>query len=110
MIVRLFLLNSIRGGELKTMKTILAISIMTILATGVLAPALQDAYALKADNSAKLSPKSFGEKTKYKISSESNVQQKQGFEPIKKEPVKYFKKIVAETSAKELMKKIYRLG
>ena len=92
------------------MKTILAISIMAILATGVIAPALQDAYAVKADNSEKLSPKSFGEKTKYKISSESKAHQKAGFESIKKEQVKSFKKIVAENNAKELFKNIYRLG
>ena len=36
---------------------------MAILALGMTAPALQDAFAAKADNSEKLSPKSFGHKT-----------------------------------------------
>ena len=46
------------------MKTIiLTLSIMTILVTGVIAPSLGDAFALKANNSEKLSPKAYGQKT-----------------------------------------------
>ena len=91
------------------MKTIFAISIMAILATGVMAPALQDAYALKA-SSEKLSPKSFGEKTKYKITFEKSPTQKSGFESLKKEEAKTLKKISAELSAKQILKNIYRQG
>ncbi|WP_428325657.1 hypothetical protein [Nitrosopumilus sp.] len=45
------------------MKTILTLSIMAILATGVTAPALQEAFAFKANTSEKLSPKAYGQKT-----------------------------------------------
>ena len=91
--------------------TILAISIMAVLATGVIAPSLQDAYALKADTSNKLSPKSFGEKTKTKLNAEENQKtQKFGFEGIKKEQTKNFKKIIEQFKAKNLMKSIYGLA
>ena len=81
---------------------------MTILATGIIAPAIQDAYALKtADNSNKLSPKSFGEKTKGKFFSNDSTQ-KSGFESIKKEEVKSYKKIFAEYKAKQILKQLYR--
>jgi len=48
------------------MKTILGISLMAILVTGLIAPTLQEAHAyqVKADNSEKLKPKSFGVKIK----------------------------------------------
>ena len=36
---------------------------MAILAIGMVAPALQDAYAVKASTSEKLSPKAYGQKT-----------------------------------------------
>ena len=45
------------------MKTLFAISIMTALLTVAVVPGLQEAFALKADNSEKLSPKAFGKKT-----------------------------------------------
>ncbi|MGY5149677.1 MAG: hypothetical protein ACW9W3_06410 [Candidatus Nitrosopumilus sp. bin_68KS] len=92
------------------MNTILAISLMAILATGVLSPVLQDAYALKADNSEKLSPKSFGNKTKMKMIDESQKLQNSSFDSIKKEQTKTFKKIVAADNAKQIFKNIYRLG
>ncbi len=83
---------------------------MAILATGVIAPALQDAYAVKADKVSQLSPKSFGEKTKAKLQVDNNKTQKSGFESIKKEEVKTFKKIASEYTAKQLLKKLYRMG
>ena len=84
---------------------------MAILATGVMAPALQDAYALKADNSNKLTPKAFGEKTKSKINQDdSQKTHTSGFEGIKKEQAKTFKKIASEYKAKQLFQNIYRLG
>ena len=91
------------------MKTVLAVSLMTILAVGVIAPALNEAYALKADNSSKLSPKSFGDKTKIKI---ANLEHpgKSGFELIKKQEMNSFKKIAAEYKAKQIMKSLYKLG
>ena len=46
------------------MRTILALSVVAVLATAVIVPAFHDeAYALKADNSEKLSPKAYGQKT-----------------------------------------------
>ena len=95
------------------MKTVLVVSIMTILVTGVVVPALHNAYAypLKADNSEKLKPKSFGVKTKDKILSDnSGIIKQNNFESIKKEQVKTFKKIVAEYNAKQILKSIYNLG
>ena len=93
------------------MKTILAISLMTILAVGVIAPALQDAYALKADNSKKLSPKSFGDKTKIKMTSDdSQINHKSSFDFVKKEQVKTFKKNISADNAKQIFKNIYRIG
>ena len=80
---------------------------MAILATGTLAPVLQDAYALKADTSNKLSPKAYGEKTKNKLQFIQSTH-KSGFESIKKEEVKAYKKISAEYKAKQLLKQLYR--
>ena len=96
----------------KTTTGIFAISLMAILATGVLAPAVQEAYALKADNSQKLSPKAYGEKTKTKMTTadDSQNKQKSGFDTVKKEQAKNYKKIAAEYKAKQLIKDIYRLG
>lgn len=91
------------------MKTILAISVMAVLATGVIVPSFQDAYALatKADKE-KLSPKAFGDKTKTKLQYADSTH-KTGFESVKKEQVKTFKKIAAEDKAKELLKQLYGL-
>ena len=105
------MLSQLGGGEKNKMKTILAISIMAVLATGVIAPSLQEAYALKADTFNKMGPKAFGEKTKNKtFSSELEKTHKSGFESIKKEQIKTFKKIAADYKAKQLFKSIYRLG
>ena len=82
---------------------------MAILATGVIAPALQDAYALKSDIASKLAPKAFGEKTKSKLS-DSEKTYKNGSQTIKKEQIKSFKKIDAEYKAKQTLKSLYRLG
>lgn len=90
------------------MKTILAITIMAILVTGVIAPAFQDAFALKSDISKKLPPKAFGEKTKSKSFSKESTH-KSGFESVKKEDAKTLKKISAELKAKEILKKLYRM-
>jgi len=95
------------------MKTILAISAMTILAMGMIAPALQDAYAspTKADYSDKLKAKSYGVKTQDKMSSQDSKFINHGeFGTIKKEEVKTYKKIVAEYSAKQILKNLYKLG
>ena len=95
------------------MKTILAISIMAILATGVIAPSLQDAYAYptKADYSDKLKAKSYGVKTKDKIPfHDSHTVKHDKFESVKKEQVKTYKKIVAEYNAKQILKNLYKLG
>ena len=84
---------------------------MTILVTGLIAPALQDAYALKADTSNKLGPKAFGEKTKSKMTSDdSQKTHKSGFESVKKEQTKTFKKIISDDRAKQIFKNLYRLG
>ena len=91
------------------MKTVLAITMMTILVTGVIAPVLQDAFALKSDSSEKLSPKSFGEKTKKKMSKETPKTHKIGSD-INKEQTKTFKKLIAADNAKQIFKKLYRIG
>ena len=92
------------------MKTILTITVMAILATGVLAPAFHDAYALKADNSQKLAPKAFGEKTKSKMPN-GDSKHKSGFESLKKEEIIAFKKAQAQQKALEIIQqKYYRLG
>ncbi len=90
------------------MKTILVVSLMAILISGVIAPALQEAYALKADTSKKLSPKSFGEKTKNKMSFSEKVKNS-GYDSIK-EQLKTFKKISEEHKAKKLLLTLYKLG
>lgn len=93
------------------MKTILAISIITILLTGVVAQVLQEAYALKSDTSKKMSPKAFGEKTINKIIlDDSQKNQKSGFETLKKEQTKSYKKLIAQNNAKQILDKLYRLG
>ncbi|WP_371505101.1 hypothetical protein [Nitrosopumilus adriaticus] len=95
------------------MKTILAISIMAILTTGVVAPSLTDAYAqpTKADYSDKLKAKSYGVKTKDKIPFQSSHKIiHDEFGSVKKEQVKTYKKIVAEYSAKQILKNLYKLG
>ena len=95
------------------MKTVLAVSIMMILAIGVLAPALQQAYAhpySEHKNSIQIAPKSYGEKTKGKFFVDWNKTQKSGFESVKKEEVKTIKKIAADSKAQELFKRLYRLG
>ena len=104
----------LRGGGFEIIKTVLAVSVMAILATGAIAPVLQDAHAhaQKAQLSAeKLKAKSYGLKTKDKISFNDSKQMKQNdFESIKKEQVKAYKKIVAEYSAKQILKNLYKLG
>jgi len=95
------------------MKTILAISAMAILAMGMIAPALQDvhAYPTKADYSDKLKAKSYGVKTKDKMSSyDSKSINHSEFVSVKKEQVKTYKKIVAEYGAKQILKNLYKLG
>jgi len=98
---------------LKRMKTILGISLMAILVTGLTAPTLQEAHAyqVKADNSEKLKPKSFGVKIKDKIPVIDSQNTKQNnFEGIKPQEVKDYKKILAEAYAKQALKKLYKLG
>lgn len=93
------------------MNIILANSIMAILVPGVIAPTLQEALALKSDMANKLPPKAFGEKTKAKIITDDlQKKQKGGFETIKKEQVKAYKKIIAQYNAKQILEKLYRLG
>lgn len=94
------------------MKTIFAASLMAILVTGMVAPALQDAYAYpqKADNSEKLKVKSFGVKTKNKISFSDTDPKHNIFGAIKEQQVKTYKKIIAEYSAKQVLKNLYNLG
>ncbi len=86
---------------------------MTILATGVIAPSLSDAYAqpTKADYSDKLKAKSYGVKTKDKTPLQNSPKIiHDEFGSIKKEQVKTYKKIVAEYSAKQILKNLYKLG
>lgn len=86
---------------------------MVILATGLIAPTLQEAYAypVKADNSEKLKPKSFGVKIKDKIPAMDSQNIKHNiFDGIKQEEVKAYKKIYAEAYAKQALKKLYKLG
>ena len=91
------------------MKTILATTLMAILVTGVVAPALQDAYALKkADNSEKLSPKAYGQKTKGKFNTSEATTQKTGFDSEKKEQFRTEKKLAEQKKAQELVQKLYR--
>ncbi|MBS3922457.1 MAG: hypothetical protein KGZ37_04820 [Nitrosarchaeum sp.] len=95
------------------MKTILGISLMTILISGLIAPTLQEAHAypVKADNSEKLKPKSFGVKIKDKIPVTDSQNIKHNiFDGIKQEEVKAYKKIYAEAYAKQVLKKLYKLG
>lgn len=85
---------------------------MAILVAGLVAPALQEAYAYpqKAQLSAeKLKAKSFGVKTKDKIPFEDNTKQNV-FGTVKYEQVKTYKKIVAEYAAKQILKNLYNLG
>lgn len=86
------------------MKTIFALSIMAILATGAIVPALQEAYAV--------APSSHGEKTKLKMPNTDNESKthKGGFEGVKKESVKTFKKATENSKALEIFKNLYRLG
>jgi len=94
------------------MKTILGISLMAILVTGLIALTLQEAHAypVKADNSEKLKPKSFGVKIKDKMPAMDSQNIKHNiFDGIKKE-VKAYKKIYAEAYAKQALKKLYKLG
>lgn len=86
---------------------------MAILATGLSATALQDAYAypIKADNSEKLKPKAFGVKIKDKLPAMDSQNIKHNiFDGIKHEEVKAYKKIYAEAYAKQALKKLYKLG
>ena len=85
---------------------------MTILATGVIAPSLNDAFAqtTKADYSDKLKAKSYGVKTKDKIPFQNSPKIHDEFGSIKKEQVKAYKKIVAEYGAKQILKNLYKLG
>ena len=86
---------------------------MAILVTGLTAPTLQEAHAyqVKADNSEKLKPKSFGVKIKDKIPVIDSQNIKHNiFDGVKKEEVKTYKKIVAEAYAKQAFKKLYKLG
>jgi len=105
-------LIKLRGGASEITKTILAVSVMVILVTGVIVPALQDAYAYpqKAQLSAeKLKAKSFGSKTINKIPlDEHNA--KHSFGVLKNEQIKTYKKIVAEYNAKQILKNTYNLG
>lgn len=86
---------------------------MVILVAGLVTPALQEAYAYhpqKAQLSAeKLKAKSFGVKTKDKIPFEDNTKQNV-FGTVKYEQVKTYKKVVAEYSAKQILKNLYNLG
>jgi len=86
---------------------------MTILISGLIAPTLQEAHAypVKADNSEKLKPKSFGVKIKDKIPVTDSQNIKHNiFDGIKQEEVKAYKKIYAEAYAKQVLKKLYKLG
>lgn len=90
------------------MKTILAITVMTILLAGIIAPVL-DAFALKsADTSDRLSPKSFGKKTIAKMNVDDFKVKKDSFD-LKKEQIKQYKKVIAEYNAKHLAKKLYNI-
>lgn len=86
------------------MKTILALSIMAILATGAMVPALQEAYAA--------APSSHGEKTKLKMSNTDNEPKthKGNFDGVKKESIKTTKKISENERALQIFKNLYRLG
>lgn len=89
------------------MKTILAVSIMTVLLAGTITPVL-DAFAVQtADTSDRLTPKSFGKKTISKMNAEQKTI-KDNFD-IKKEQVKHYKKVIAEYHAKQTLKKLYNL-
>ena len=84
--------------------TILAVSIMAILATGVIAPALQEAYAA--------APGYHGEKTKLRMpNTDSYSKTQQGeFDGIKKETVKINKKTIENHKALQIIKSLYNLG
>lgn len=69
--------NEDTGGE--EMKTISAISLMAILVTAAVMPGLQDAFAIKADTSDRLAPKSYGEKTLAKLAA-SGIKQVKTFD------------------------------
>ena len=107
------ILIKLRGGA-SEIKTILAVSIMAILVAGVITPVLQEAHAYpqKAQFSAeKLKAKSYGLKTKDKIPfDEKNETKHNSFGVIKSEQIKVYKKIVAEYSAKQTLKNLYKLG
>ena len=104
----------LRGGASEITKTVLAVSVMAILAAGIIAPALQDAYAYpqKAQFSAeKLKAKSFGIKTINKIPlDEKDKAIHNSFGTIKNEQIKTYKKVVAEYNAKQILKNLYNLG
>ena len=93
-------------------KAIFTVSLMAILATGVIAPALQEAYALKADNSEKLSPKAFGKKTIVKMNSDGTEKKHtDDKKPLKKQMVKDIRKQQENQRATEFMKTYYwKLG
>ncbi|MHA7648053.1 hypothetical protein [Nitrosopumilus sp. S4] len=96
------------------MKTMMAISVMTILAAGMITPVLQDVYAYptKAQLSdEKLKAKSYGVKTKDKIPfNDPHTLKHDAFGNVKKEEVKTYKKIVEQYKAKQILKNLYKLG
>ena len=77
---------------------------MAILVTGAVVPALPEVYAA--------APNSHGEKTKLKMPNTDNEPKthKGGFDGLKKESVKTFKKVSENNKALEIFKNLYRLG
>ncbi|BDQ30352.1 hypothetical protein NZNM25_10070 [Nitrosopumilus zosterae] len=107
------ILIKLRGGVFEITKTVLAVAVMVVLIAGVIAPAFQDvhAYTQKAKfSSEKLKAKSYGIKTKDKVSFDEKETKHNSFGEIKKQDVKNYKKIMAEYSAKKILKNLYNLG
>lgn len=90
------------------MKKITAISMAAILALAVTVTNITPAEATKADTSQKLSPKSFGPKTAYKVNIEKTydkdpLKNKMGF---KSEELKSKLKMLEAKKAAELLRKL----
>ncbi|MEM4253724.1 MAG: hypothetical protein QXE84_09410 [Candidatus Nitrosotenuis sp.] len=88
------------------MKTIMATSIAAILVFAVTVANVSPAEAKKADTTDRLSPKSFGTKTMYKVSIEKSYDaQEPTMKLLKSEQLKSKLKLMEAKKAKEITKK-----
>ncbi|WP_048194465.1 hypothetical protein [Candidatus Nitrosotenuis uzonensis] len=87
------------------MKTIMVTSIAAILVFAVTVANVSPAEAKKADITDRLSPKSFGTKTMYKVSIEKSYDAQEPTMKLKSEQLKSKLKLMEAKKAKEITKK-----